>query len=62
MADPNTFEDFRDAWDSTTGRKVGRVPHHWFDLFPNLRKTPVQKAQEKKPDTKKATSAASEKE
>lgn len=45
MPEP-THEDFRDAYSKSTGDKVGRVPHQWFDIFPNLRKTPAQKARE----------------
>lgn len=49
-----------DAYDKTTGRKIPyKVPEKWFGIFPNLRKTPIQKAREA--DTK-ATTAASKKE
>lgn len=49
-----------DAYDKNTGRKLPyKVPERFFDLFGNLRKTPVQKAREA---DKKATTATSKKE
>lgn len=55
---------FRDAYDKRTGAKLPhRVPESHFDIFSNLRKTPVQRSREAKPvETKKATPAATEKE
>ncbi|MGO2313002.1 MAG: hypothetical protein ACTIOA_07325 [Brachybacterium tyrofermentans] len=48
-----------DAYDKTTGRKIPyKVPEKWFGIFPNLRKTPIQKAAE----ASKASKAASTKE
>lgn len=45
MAD--RFDTFRDAYDKTTGKKLPhQVPESHFEIFKNLRKTPVQKAQE----------------
>lgn len=39
---------FRNAYDAKTGRKLpGKVPEQWFGIFPNLRKTPKQRASEK---------------
>lgn len=36
-----------DAYDKNTGQKLPyRVPEKWLGLFPNLRKTPIQKARE----------------
>lgn len=36
-----------DAYDKKSGKKLPyKVPEKWFSLFPNLRKTPVQKAAE----------------
>lgn len=37
---------FKDAYDKTTGRKVGRVPEQWFGIFKNLRKTPKAAAEQ----------------
>lgn len=49
-----------DAYDKTSGRKLPyKVPEAWFGLFPNLRKTPIQKAAEA---AKKAGTATSKKE
>lgn len=49
-----------DAYDKSTGRKLPyKVPEHWFNLFGNLRKTPVQKAVE---SAKKADQASITKE
>lgn len=55
---------FRDAYDKSTGRKLpNRVPEAHFDIFPNLRKTPVQRVREAKPVAEpKAAPAATEKE
>lgn len=55
---------FRDAYDKRTGDKLPhRVPESHFDIFPNLRKTPVQRAREVKPvEIQKAAPAAIEKE
>lgn len=47
------------AYDKTTGQKV-RVPEHFFDIFPNLRKTPLQKKKDL-PVTEKATTATNKK-
>lgn len=48
-----------DAYDKNTGRKLPyKVPEKWFGIFPNLRKTPIQKAAE----ASKASKAASTKE
>lgn len=48
-----------DAYDKKTGRKLPyRVPVGWFSLFPDLRKTPIQKAA----DAVKAVQATSKKE
>lgn len=47
------------AYDKTTGQKV-RVPEHFFDIFPNLRKTPAQKAKDQ-PVTETATTATTQK-
>lgn len=36
-----------DAYDKTSGKKLPyKVPEKWFEIFKNLRKTPVQKARE----------------
>lgn len=44
---------FKDAYDATTGRKLpNKVPEQWFGIFPNLRKTPKQRATEKPQETK----------
>ncbi len=46
--------EWRDAYDKATGKKLPhRVPEKWFELFSNLRKTPIQKAAEKAADMKK---------
>ena len=46
--------EWLDAYDKTSGKKIpNKVPAKWFGLFPNLRKTPIQKAAEKANDTKK---------
>lgn len=55
---PDTAQ-FVDAYDKTTGQKV-RVPEHFFDIFPNLHKTPVQKAKDQ-PVTDQATTATTQK-
>lgn len=48
---------FRDAYDKRSGRKLpNRVPESHFDIFPNLRKTPTQKARDTTPT--QATPAA----
>lgn len=48
-----------DAYDKNTGRKLPyKVPERFFDLFGNLRKTPIQKARE----ASKADTATSKKE
>lgn len=40
--------NFRFAYDANTGKKLpNKVPEQWFDIFPNLRKTPKQRASEK---------------
>ena len=45
MAD--RFDTFRDAYDKTTGKKLPhQVPESHFEIFKNLRKTPVQRARE----------------
>ena len=39
--------EWLDAYDKTSGKKVPhKVPAKWFELFSNLRKTPIQKAAE----------------
>lgn len=39
---------FVNAYDAQTGKKLpNKVPEQWFGIFPNLRKTPKQKASEK---------------
>lgn len=38
---------FKDAYDSRTGAKLpDKVPEQWFEIFPNLRKTPKQRVSE----------------
>lgn len=40
-------EQFVHAYDSKTGKKLAhKVPESFFDIFPNLRKTPKQKSRE----------------
>lgn len=51
---------FVDAYDKTTGQKV-RVPEHFVDIFPNLRKTPVQKAKDQPVTNESATTATTQK-
>lgn len=42
---------FINAYDAHTGQKLpNKVPEQWFGIFPNLRKTPKQKASEKAQD------------
>lgn len=49
-----------DAYDKKTGKKLPyKVPEAWFRLFPNLRKTPIHKANEA---TRKAGTASNTKE
>lgn len=46
-----------DAYDKRTGKKLPyKVPEKWFGLFPNLRKTPIQKASEASKTAGKASS------
>lgn len=48
MADDSSA--FRDAYDTTTGRKLPyKVPESHFAVFPNIRKTPLQKQKEREP-------------
>lgn len=52
---------FRDAYDKRTGKKLPhRVPESHFGIFPNLRKTPTQRAREATPTP--AVKAATQKE
>lgn len=52
---------FRDAYDKTTGAKLPhRVPEAHFSIFPNLRKTPMQRASEARTDTSVAPTQAAE--
>ena len=45
--------EWLDAYDKTSGKKVPhKVPAKWFELFSNLRKTPIQKAAEATPKKK----------
>lgn len=54
MAD--RFDMFRDAYDKNTGKKLPhQVPEDHFRIFPHLRMTPVQKAQEKAATAGQAT-------
>lgn len=49
--------NFKDAYDAETGRKLpNKVPEQWFNIFPNLRKTPKQRATEKPQETPKPKS------
>ena len=39
--------EWLDAYDKTSGKKLPhKVPAKWFEIFSNLRKTPIQKAAE----------------
>ena len=43
-------EQFVHAYDSKTGKKLAhKVPENFFNIFPNLRKTPKQKARQDAP-------------
>lgn len=47
---------FVDAYDKNTGQKLEHpVPESYFDIFKNLRKTPIQKAADKAAGTKTQT-------
>jgi hypothetical protein len=49
-------EKFVDAYDKNTGKKLPNpVPEAYFEIFGNLRRTPVQKANDTKAAEKSAT-------
>ncbi|WP_181272831.1 hypothetical protein [Brevibacterium oceani] len=47
----HTFDEdaFVEAYDKTTGKKVGRVPKTHLKIFPNLSATPKARAAKPKP-------------